>query len=80
MQTITFEVNNPQDYTFLLDFAKRMGLKFKTSKNVKIKDETDYLLSTEANKKHLLEAVEYVENNGKRIEFDLEQMKHNFLK
>ncbi len=33
-------------------------------------DETDYLLSTEANKRHLLEAIERVEKNDGLIEVD----------
>ncbi len=37
-------------------------------------DETEYLLRSEANRKHLLRAVDYIENGGELIEVDLEDL------
>jgi len=42
---------------------------------VEYQDETEYLFSTEANKKHLLEAMERVERREGLIEVDLEELK-----
>jgi hypothetical protein len=84
MATITFEIENPNDFKLMTDLAKRLGLKIKQTKNWKPADspmdDTDYLFSTEANKKHLLKAIEHIENGGELIEVDLDSLKRQFLK
>lgn len=37
-------------------------------------DETAYLLSSEANKKHLLKAVENIQNKSNLVEVDIENL------
>ena len=82
--TITLEIDNHQDVQFILELVKRLGIKIKKHNNDKAVqkelDATDYLFSTEANKKHLLQAIEYVENGGELIEVDLDELKNQFLK
>lgn len=82
--TITLEIDNHQDVQFILELVKRLGIKIKKHNNDKAVqkelDATDYLFSTEANKKHLLQAIEYVENGGELIEVDLDELKKQFLK
>ena len=82
--TITFEIDNIQDAELILNIAKRLGIKTQSNKNGKQNsqklDATDYLFSTEANKQHLNRAIDYVENNGKLIEVDLDDLKNQLLK
>jgi hypothetical protein len=84
MATITFEIENPNDFKLMTDLAKRLGLKIKQSKNEKsvekTMDETEYLFSTEANKTHLVKAINHIENGGELVEVDLDQLKRQFLK
>lgn len=37
-------------------------------------DETAYLLSSEANKKHLLDAIENIKNKSNLVEVDIENL------
>jgi hypothetical protein len=84
MATITFEIENPHDFKLMTDLAVRLGLKIKKNKNGKSADssmdDTDYLFSTEANKKHLLKAINHIENGGELVEVDLDKLKRQFLK
>ena len=78
--TITFEIDNMQDAELILNIAKRLGIKTQSDKNGKQNAQklnaTEYLFSTEANKQHLKRAIDYVENNGKLIEVDLDDLKN----
>ena len=68
----------------VLNIAKRLGIKTQSNKNGKQNaqklDASEYLFSTEANKQHLNKAINYVENNGKLIEVDLDDLKNQLLK
>ena len=41
--------------------------------------EDEYLFSTEANKRHLLKAFDYIDNGGELIRVDLDELKKQFL-
>ena len=81
---ITFEIDNIQDAELILNIAKRLGIKTQSNKdgkqNAQKLDASEYLFSTEANKQHLNKAINYVENNGKLIEVDLDDLKNQLLK
>lgn len=81
--TVKIDIDNPMHLESVLAFIEQLGLKAKVSKNGKSKPvemtEDDYLFSNEANKQHLLEAFDYIENGGKMISVDLDQLKKELL-
>lgn len=83
MTTVKIDITNPSHLESLLAFIEKLGLKAKISKKTKSKPvemtDEEYLFSTEANKKHLLEAFDYIDNGGELIQVDLDELKKQFL-
>lgn len=71
---VTLEIENLQDLAIIEQLAKRLGWAFATNES------TNYLFGNEANKKFLLEQIEYVENGGELISVNLEEFKAEFSK
>ncbi len=71
---VTLEIENLQDLAIIEQLAKRLGWAFSTNES------TNYLFGNEANKKFLLEQIEYVENGGELISVNLEEFKAKFSK
>jgi hypothetical protein len=66
---ITIEIKNHQDLEIINQLAKRLGWVFKSNES------TDHLFGNEANKKFLLEQIDYVENGGNLIKVNLQDLK-----
>lgn len=71
---VTLEIDNLQDLAIIEQLAKRLGWAFSTNES------TEYLFGNEANKKFLLEQIEYVENGGELVSMNLEELKAEFSK
>ena len=73
--TITYEL---KEYELTDDFYKTLKAaasgKIITITIEEVRDETDYLLSNESNRKHLLEAIEADKNRGSSHVLTIEQM------
>jgi hypothetical protein len=78
MTSLLIEIENPKDVQLLQYLVERLGFKVKTLTHSETMDETDFLLSSEPNKKRLLQSVENVKN-GKHLTFiDLEDIKKEY--
>jgi hypothetical protein len=78
MTSLLIEIENPKDVQLLQYLVERLGFKVKTLKNSEIMDETDFLLSSEPNKKRLLQSVENVRNGVNLTDIDLEDIKKTY--
>ena len=81
--TISIDIENQSQLESVLAFIEKLGLKAKVSKNGKSKSvemtDEEYLFSTEANKKHLLKAFDYIDNGGEMIQVDIDELKKQLL-
>lgn len=78
MTIYTIEVENNKDETLIKELLSRLGIKFeKVQKGAKLKemDETDYLFSTETNKKRLLNSIENADKGENLTEVNLDALK-----
>ncbi len=78
MTIYTIEVENNKDETLIKELLSRLGIKFeKVQKGKKTKemDETDYLFSTETNKKRLLNSIENADKGENLTEVNLDSLK-----
>jgi hypothetical protein len=78
MTSLLIEIENPKDVQLLQYLVERLGFKVKTLKNSEIMDETDFLLSSEPNRKRLLQSVENVRNGIHLTDIDLEDIKKTY--
>ena len=78
MTSLLIEIENPKDVQLLQYLVERLGFKVKTLKNTESMDETDFLLSSEPNKKRLLQSVENVKNGAHLTYIDLENIKQEY--
>jgi hypothetical protein len=78
MTSLLIEIENPQDVQLFQYLVEKLGFKVKTLKNNDVMDETEFLLSTEANKKRLLQSVENVKNGTNLTYIDLEDIKKEY--
>ena len=78
MTSLLIEIENPKDVQLLQYLVERLGLKVKTLKDTESMDETDFLLSSEPNKKRLLQSVENVKNGTHLTYIDLEDIKKEY--
>ena len=78
MTSLLIEIENPKDVQLLQYLVERLGFKVKTLKNTESMDETDFLLSSEPNKKRLLQSVENVKNGTHLTYIDLEDIKKEY--
>jgi hypothetical protein len=78
MTSLLIEIENPQDVQLFQYLVERLGFKVKTLKNDKKMDETDFLLSSELNKKRLLQSIENVKNGHHLTDIDLEEIKKQY--
>lgn len=74
--TVTLEIKNLQDVAIIEQLAQRLGWTFNTKSN----ESTDYLFGNPANKKFLLEQIEYVENGGEVMRMSANDLKSELLK
>ena len=74
--TVTLEIKNVQDVAIIEQLAQRLGWTF----NAKSNESTDYLFGNPANKKFLLEQMEYVENGGEVMQMNLNKLKSELSK
>lgn len=58
--------------------VERLGFKVKTLNKDEQMDETDFLLSSESNKKRLLQSVENVKNATHLTAIDLDEIKKQY--
>jgi hypothetical protein len=73
---VTLEITNVQDIAIIEQLAKRLGWSFTTKSN----ESTDYLFGNAANKKILLEQIEYVENGGEVMRMNVHELKTELSK
>ena len=78
MTSLLIEIENPKDVQLLQYLVERLGFKVKTLKDNEAMDETDFLLSSEPNKKRLLQSVENVKNGTHLTYIDLEDIKKEY--
>lgn len=78
MTSLIIEIENPQDVQLFQYLVERLGFKVKTLKHEKKMDETDFLLSSELNKKRLLQSIENVKNGHHLTDVDLEGIKKQY--
>ena len=78
MTSLLIEIENPKDVQLLQYLVERLGFKVKTLKATESMDETDFLLSSEPNKKRLLQSVENVKNGTHLTYIDLEDIKKEY--
>jgi hypothetical protein len=78
MTSLLIEIENPKDVQLLQYLVERLGFKVKTLKDNEAMDETDFLLSSELNKKRLLQSVENVKNGTHLTYIDLEDIKKEY--
>jgi hypothetical protein len=74
--TVTLEIKNVQDVAIIEQLAQRLGWTF----NAKSNESTDYLFGNPANKKFLLEQIEYVENGGEVMRMNVNELKSALTK
>jgi hypothetical protein len=74
--TVTLEIKSPQDVAIIEQLAQRLGWTF----NAKSNESTDYLFGNPANKKFLLEQIEYVENGGEVMRMNVNDLKSELTK
>jgi predicted ATPase len=73
---VTLEIKNVQDLAILEQLAERLGW----SLNPKSNESTDRLFKNAANKKFLLDQIEYVENGGEVMSVKLNDLKSELSK
>lgn len=78
MTSLLIEIENPKDVQLLQYLVERLGFKVKALKDTESMDETDFLLSSEPNKKRLLQSVENVKNGTHLTYIDLEDIKKEY--
>jgi hypothetical protein len=78
MTSLLIEIENPQDVQLFQYLVEKLGFKVKTLKNNEPIDETDFLLSSEVNKKRLLQSIENVKNGTNLTYIDLEDIKKEY--
>jgi hypothetical protein len=74
--TVTLEIKSLQDVAIIEQLAQRLGWTF----NAKSNESTDYLFGNPANKKFLLEQIEYVENGGEVMRINVNDLKSELAK
>ncbi len=77
MASLLIEIENPKDVQLLQYLVERLGFKVKTLKDSEI--ETDFLLSSEPNKKRFLQSVENVKKGTHLTFIDLEDIKKEYI-
>lgn len=81
--TVKIDIDNPSQLESVLAFIEKLGLKAKVSKNtensISEMNEEEYLYSSKANKQHLLQAMDYIDNGGELMRVDLDDLKKQFL-
>jgi hypothetical protein len=78
MTSLLIEIENPQDVQLFQYLVERLGFKVKTLKQNEPLDETDFLLSSDINKKRLLQSVENVNNGRHLTDIDLDELKKQY--
>ena len=73
---VTLEIKNDKDLAIIEQLAARLGWSFSAQSN----ESTDYLFGNPANKKFLLEQMEYVENGGEVMRMNLNELKSELTK
>lgn len=79
MTSLLIEIENPKDAQLIEYLVERLGFTVKTLKKEEKIDETDFLLSSELNKKRLLQSIENVKNGTHLTTIDLESVKKQYL-